>query len=80
VAGERSTVAPPALSIQAASGELLVSWIDKTGLYGLEAAPSLSGPFTAATNDVQVMSGQNQVTLPISSAGAHFFRLSAPAD
>ena len=80
IIGERSTAAPPTILIVGGGGELSLSWADSMHLYTLEAADSLSGPFTPITDEVETTNGQHRLTVPISSHGTRFYRLTGPAD
>lgn len=79
ITAERSTPAPPALTIQASGNELVVSWQEATGLYGLESASAVTGPFEALTNEVELLEGRHVVRLPKAAAG-RFFRLMSVAE
>jgi len=68
--------AAPSASISQASGNVTVSWPTQDGIWVLESASDISGPWTEVTGSgsVTYANAQNTHTEPI-SAGNGFFRL-----
>jgi len=80
ITGERSILAPPPLSITPARDSLEISWPSVNQPFAVESALSLSGPFSAVTNDVQFIDNRLCLTLPVESTGSRFFRLRLSTD
>jgi hypothetical protein len=77
ITGERSEPIPPPLGIASSKDKILLTWPDNTRLFAVEAAPSLTAPFTRLTNDVDFLDNRNIITLP-ADAGSRFFHLNSP--
>ncbi len=70
-----SFVSIPLASIQPSSKTVVISWPSIVLGYGVQESPSLSTPnWVNVTNQVSVVSGLNEVTVPIGSTNA-FYRL-----
>ena len=80
ITGERSVLAPPPLSISPTEDSLELSWPAVNQPFMVESAPSLSGPFSAVTNDVQFVDNKLCLTLPVDSTSSRFFRLRLSRD
>jgi hypothetical protein len=80
ITGEQSVLAPPPISVVAARSALELRWPNVNQPFLLEAAPALSGPFSAVTNDVEYIQSTNCLKLPVESAGSRFFRLRLSTD
>ena len=66
------------LSLRASGGNAIITWpVSVSTLFTLQQASSIAGPFLNVTNVPVIVSGSNQVTLPI-SGGAQFFQLELP--
>lgn len=69
------TTARPSLGAARAGGNLVITWPGSATGFTLEASASLGNPnWVAVTQTVTSASGQNTVTIPISS-GTLFYRL-----
>lgn len=80
ITGEHSVLAAPPISVVAAKSALELRWPIVNQPFILESAPSLSGPFSAVTNDVEYIESTNCLILPVESAGSRFFRLRLSTD
>jgi len=80
ITGERSVLAPPPLSISPTEDSLELSWPAVNQPFMVESAFSLSGPFSAVTNDVQFIDNRLCLTLPVEGTGSRFFRLRLSTD
>jgi hypothetical protein len=77
ITGERSESIPPPLRITSSNDRVILTWPDNTRMFGVEAAPSLTAPFTRLTNEVDFLENQNILTLPVEPA-SRFFKLNSP--
>jgi hypothetical protein len=80
ITGERSVLAPPPLRISPTEDSLELSWPTVNQPFMVESAGSLSGPFSAVTNDVQFIDSKVCITLPVEPASSRFFRLRLSTD
>jgi hypothetical protein len=80
ITAEAAIVAPPRMSVLTASSNVELAWPVVNQPFILEAASTLSGPFSAVTNDVELIDDKNCLKLPVESAGSRFFRLRLSTD
>jgi len=80
ITGEHSALAPPPMTVVAASSALELRWPVVNQPFILESAPALSGPFSAVTNNVEYIESTNCLIFPVESAGSRFFRLRLSTD
>jgi hypothetical protein len=80
ITAERSILAPPPMSAVTASTGLELTWPTVNAPFIVESAPSISGPFSVVTNDVEYIDEKNCLILPVEATGSRFFRLRLSPD